>query len=152
MFDILESNFRLLSPIVWHFFQLAVKKLNKAYLSVMEVRCNPDWVSLGPAKLIGLLSQVGIDVMIALWSYGRAPPATIGHPGSPEQESLAKTSSNSRKCGCRSYCADLSRKPVQKACELMTRIVNFGKTISYWKKYWLFPQAVWELNLKIQYS
>ena len=66
MFDILESNFRLLSPIVWHFFQLAVKKLNKAYLSVMEVRCNPDWVSLGPAKLIGLLSQVGIDVMFAL--------------------------------------------------------------------------------------
>lgn len=64
MFDILESNFRLLSPIVRHFFQL--RKLNKAYLSVMEVRRNPDWVSLRLAKLIGLLSQVGIDVMIAL--------------------------------------------------------------------------------------
>lgn len=48
------------------FFQLTVKKLNKAYLSLMKVRCNPDWVSLRPAKLIGLLSQVGIGVMIAL--------------------------------------------------------------------------------------
>lgn len=62
------------------FFQLTVKKLNKAYLSLMEVRCNPDWVSLRPAKLIGLLSQVGIDVMIALRSYGRVPPAGNNRP------------------------------------------------------------------------